>query len=89
MTSLFNVVALIHSFDTLEVRQVSKRAEDPFLQFSPQLLYRDQEVDSAHAPLLYGPYVLYASLDGNWYRVNYEAARKKEDPFPLPASGSW
>jgi hypothetical protein len=48
-------------------------------------------VDSAHAPLLYGPYVLYASLDGNWYRVNYEeAARKKKERIQVPFTrGEW
>jgi hypothetical protein len=31
MSSLYNVVALVHSYDTLEVRHVEKQAEDPFL----------------------------------------------------------
>jgi hypothetical protein len=26
----------------------------------------------SHPPLLYGPYVIYAALDGNWYRVRYD-----------------
>jgi hypothetical protein len=71
LTSLYNVVAIIHSAHVLEVWQVSRRTEDPFLQFRP--LYRATNVDTNHAPLLYGPYVVFrAMLDGAWMRVQYE-----------------
>ena len=88
MTSLYNVVALIHSYDVLELRLVSRRSEDPFIQF-PRVLYSDREVDSAHTPLLYGPYVLYASLDGNWYCVNYEAVKQKKERIQVPFTSDW
>ena len=77
LTSLYNVVALIHSHFVLEVCKVERREDDPFLRF--HLLYRTQMVDAAHAPLLYGPYVIFASLGGNWYRVKYDGTAMAED----------
>jgi hypothetical protein len=35
-------------------------------------LYRYKGADCDHPPLLYGPYVIFAGLDGIWYRVLYD-----------------
>jgi hypothetical protein len=72
MMSLYNVVALIHSYDVLEVRLVEKIAHDPFIQLQEPPLYRTNLADLAHPPLLYGPYIIYAALDGKWNRVRYD-----------------
>jgi hypothetical protein len=64
MTSLYNVVALVHSYGTLEVRHVEKQ---PFLRF--RTVFITKMVDASHRPLLYGPYGIYRSIDGSWYRV--------------------
>ncbi len=90
MTSLYNVVALIHSHQVLEVRRVERQADDPFLRF--HLLYRTQMADAAHAPLLYGPYVIFASLDGSWYRVKYDTASlddKYKEQIRVPFGTGW
>jgi len=78
LAALYNVVAVVHRHSTLEVRQVERTVSDPFIQF-PRTLWQTQDADSDHAPLLYGPYVVYASLDGNWYRVEYDKRRREED----------
>jgi hypothetical protein len=61
--------------------------EDPFVQFS--VLYQTRGVDCDHPPLLYGPYVLFAGLDGCWYRVLYDtssvAVSGVVEPFPIKA----
>jgi hypothetical protein len=72
LVSLYNVVALIHSYCILEVRLVTRIAEDPFIRFD--LLYETRGVDCEHPPLLYGPYVIFAGLDGCWYRVLYDTS---------------
>ncbi len=36
-------------------------------------------VDAARALLLYGPYVIFALLDGSWYRVKYDDTAIAED----------
>jgi hypothetical protein len=89
MTSLYNVVALIHSYSVLEVRRVERYEDDPFLRF--QLLYADQTADGSYAPLLYGPYVLYRSLDGFWYRVQYDnhAGDLVREPIKVPFKAGW
>jgi hypothetical protein len=76
MTSLYNVVAIIHSYCTLEVRRVIRIADDPFIHFN--MIYRFLGVDCDHAPLLYGPYVIFAGLDGVWYRVMYDGCASQE-----------
>jgi hypothetical protein len=85
LTSLYNVVAVIHSYCTLEVRLVTRIVEDPFIRFD--LLYQTRGVDCDHPPLLYGPYVIFAGLDGCWYRVLYDTSSVgvTEDikPFPI------
>jgi hypothetical protein len=85
LVSLYNVVAVIHSYCILEVRLVTRIAEDPFMRFD--LLYRTTGVDCEHPPLLYGPYVIFAGLDGCWYRVLYDTSSVgvTEDikPFPI------
>jgi hypothetical protein len=87
MTSLYNVVAIVHSYHVLEVRHVIRVPEDPFVQFS--VLYQTRGVDCDHPPLLYGPYVLFAGLDGCWYRVLYDtssvAVSGVVEPFPIKA----
>ncbi len=50
MTSLYNIVAIIHSYCTLEVRRAIRIAEDPFIHF--KMIYRFLGVDCDHAPLL-------------------------------------
>ncbi len=89
LTSLYNVVAMIHSFNTIEVRRVEKQEADPFIRF--QLLYRDQMADAAHEPLLYGPFVLYASLDGSWYRVRYDSPNSPpvKEELKVPFKAGW
>jgi hypothetical protein len=85
LVSLYNVVAVVHSYCILEVRLVTRIAEDPFMRFD--LLYQTRGVDCDHPPLLYGPYVLFAGLDGCWYRVMYDTSSVgvTEDikPFPI------
>jgi hypothetical protein len=105
MTSLYNVVALIHSYHVLEVRSVQKKDVDPFIHF-PNVLYSIPNVDAKHPPLLYGPYVIYASLDGNWYRVLYDTIgcikgenqddddddkkkKKKKEIIKIPLKPGW
>jgi hypothetical protein len=88
MTSLYNVVAIIHSYCTLEVRRVIRIAEDPFIHFS--MLYRFLGVDRDHAPLLYGPYVIFAGLDGVWYRVMYDGCASQErEEIKIPYHAGW
>jgi hypothetical protein len=87
LVSLYNVVAVIHSYCILEVRLVTRIADDPFMRF--EVLYQTRGVDCDHPPLLYGPYVLFAGLDGVWYRVLYDTSSVgvTEDvkPFPVRA----
>ncbi len=48
--------------------------------------------DPAHSPLLYGPYLIFASLDGNWYRVKYDTAsldNKYQEPIRVPFKAGW
>ena len=89
MSSLYNVVAVIHSYSVLEVRLVKRIAEDPFLEFA--VLYKLNNVDCDHAPLLYGPYVIFAGLDGCWYRVKYDSATSyhAKEQIKVPFHGGW
>ncbi len=89
MTSLYNVVALIHSYSVLEVRRVEKYDDDPFLRF--HLLYADQTADVSHPPLLYGPYVIYRALDGTWYRAlcDSNSAQPVREPIKVPFKAGW
>jgi hypothetical protein len=85
LVSLYNVVAMIHSYCILEVRLVTRVVEDPFIRF--EVLYQTRGVDCDHLPLLYGPYVLFAGLDGCWYRVMYDTSlvgvTEDTKPFPI------
>ncbi len=88
MTSLYNIVAIIHSYCTLEVRRVIRIAEDPFIYFN--MLYRFRGVDCDHVPLLYGPYVIFAGLDGVWYRVMYDGcASQQREEIKIPYHAGW
>ncbi len=94
MTSLYNVVALIHSYHILEVRFASQKEEDPFFQLS--LVYKATNVDCEHPPLLYGPYVIYKSLDQSWYRVLYDASAlnvknspSNKEVIQIPRHAGW
>jgi hypothetical protein len=88
MTSLYNIVAIIHSYCTLEVRRVIRIAEDPFIHFN--MLYRFLGVDCDHAPLLYGPYFIFAGLDGVWYRVMYDGCASQErEEIKIPYHAGW
>ncbi len=92
MSSLYNVVAIIHSVDVLEVRAVQRKDTDPFIQFS-DVLFRATMVDASHAPLLYGPYVVYRSQqEGAWMRVAYDvaaAADKRPERVKVPFHAGW
>lgn len=77
MTSLSNVIAIIHSYCILEVRH----------HFN--LLYRYKGVDCEHAPLLYGPYVIFAALDGLWYRVLYDGNEQVREEIKIPHLAGW
>ena len=95
MTSLYNVVAMLHSHSMLEVRRVHNHATDPFVRFDT--LYQCNDADATHKPLLYGPYLLYASLDGHWYRVLYDTPalsshtsnKKTKTLIKLPHKANW
>jgi hypothetical protein len=90
LTSLYNVIAIIHSYSILEVRQVVRISSDPFMTFNP--LYTCKNVDFECAPLLYGPYVVFATLDGSWYRVNYDGISGgdcKKELIKLPYYAGW
>jgi hypothetical protein len=88
MTSLYNVVAIIHSYCTLEVRRVIRIADDPFIHF--KMIYRFLGVDCDHAPLLYRPYVIFAGLDGVWYRVMYDGCDTQErEEIKIPYHAGW
>jgi hypothetical protein len=88
MTSLYNIVAIIHSYCTLEVRRVIRIADDPFIHF--KMIYRFLGVDCDHAPLLYGPYVIFAGLDGIWYRVMYDGCASQErEEIKIPHHAGW
>jgi hypothetical protein len=89
MTSLYNVVALVHSYHVLEVRKVSRVSDDPFVHFT--VVFQTTSVDCDHPPVLYGPYVIFAGLDGCWYRVKYDSSgmwslpTKEETTIPYHA----
>ena len=90
MASLFSIVALIHTYSTLEVRQVFNTADDPFFRF--ELLYRFHDVDCDHCPLLYGPFVIFAGLDGAWYRVLYDgfnSGGQEREEIEIPGYAGW
>jgi hypothetical protein len=87
MTSLFNVVALIHSHDKLEVRHVEKQQDDPFLHF--RIVYQTRLADESHRPLLYGPYLIFRSLDGSWYRVMYDSVAQHKELIKIPFKAGW
>jgi hypothetical protein len=53
MTSLYNVVAFVHSYHGLEVRKVSRVSDDPFVHFT--VVFQTTGVDCDHPPVLYGP----------------------------------
>ena len=76
LTSAYNVVAMMHSYSVLEVRRVIRIADDPFIGF--EILYRYNCVDCDHAPLLYGPFVVFAGLDGLWYQVMYDGFEESD-----------
>jgi hypothetical protein len=47
-------------------------------------------VDNQHAPLLYGPYVIFRELqDGRWVRVHYESKEKHKQLIKLPYHAGW
>ncbi len=92
MTFLYNVVALVLSYYILEVRLVSRVQEDPFIRST--LLYQTKGVNCDQAPLLYGPYVIFAGLDGFWYRVKYDGGRSSKlkpnkEEIRLPRHAGW
>jgi hypothetical protein len=84
MTSLYNVVAWIYEHHVLEVCLVTKQNEDPFVNLDT-VLYTVSGVDKDHAPLLYGPYCVYKSLDGHFYRVEYDLGVASTTRKPHPA----
>ena len=87
MVSLYNVVALVHSHHILEVRHVTRIEQDPFIRL--QTIYKAAAVDSRFPPLLYGPYVIYQTLEGSWVRVQYDGSRKAETVIKIPYRAGW
>ncbi len=90
LSALYNVVAIMHSYSVLEIRRVEKQDNDPFLRFT--LLYRTQMVDFSPPPMLYGPYVIFRSIDdGNWYRVLYDSPtdEKYKELIRVPFKAGW
>jgi hypothetical protein len=87
MTSLFNVVAFIHSYHVLEVRLVVRQPEDPFIRFAT--VYQTNGADCERELLLYGPYVIFAGLDGCWYRVLYDNHAKVKEELTVPGRPGW
>ena len=72
MTSLYNIVAIVlPDTYTLEVRAVTKTEFDPFIRF--RLVFKEGNIDPQHRPLLYGGFVLFATLRGEWKRARYDA----------------
>jgi hypothetical protein len=83
MASLFNIVAIIHSYHILEVKCAQKIETDPFLQLNT--LYKTNNVDCEHPPLLFGPYVLFKCLDGMFYKVSYESSSFIREEIYIPS----
>lgn len=83
LVSLYNVVAMMHSYSTLEVKRVERKSVDPFVAFSSLVLFKTTSADPEYAPLLYGPYCIYRGLDGTWYRVLYDHQEHHASPLPI------
>jgi hypothetical protein len=79
---LFNVVAVVCSFNILEVRRAEKTEYDPFLKF--ELLFGVEGVNPDSRPLLFGPFVLYQLLDGSWHRAMYDASNRESEMVKIP-----
>jgi hypothetical protein len=89
MVGMYNVVVIVHSYNVLEIRSVAQKAEDPYVEF-PSILHCVQGVDADHAPLLYGPYCIYKSLNGSWYRVRYEGTNEPQrELIKVPYKAGW
>ena len=88
LTAQYNVVALIHSQHVPEVRNVTRRPDDPFLSF-PRVLFHTRLADPDYAPLFYGPYCIYRSLDATWYQVIYEQPQNLREPIQIPFRAGW
>jgi len=74
LTGLYNVLAMMVE-NTLCLYHVTTTSLDPFVQWDnqqDQLLFQDQLADARYTPLLYGPYVVYRRLDGDWVQVLYD-----------------
>ncbi len=82
LVSLFNVVAIVHSYNILEVRRVEKAEYDPFLKF--ELLLAVEGVNPDSRPLLFGPFVFYQLLDGSWHCAMYDASDKQSEALKVP-----
>jgi hypothetical protein len=59
--------------------------------FAFRTVYKTKMVDASHKPLLYGPYVIFRSIDCNWYRVRYDSAsdEKQKEQLKVPFKGAW
>lgn len=85
VVGLYNVVAICHSYHILEIRHVMhRRNEDPFIHVS-KVVFEERNVDTSHRPLLYGPFVIYRTLDGHWYRVRYDISLQAQRDSDGPA----
>ena len=82
MISLYNVLAIVYSHNILEVWHIARIKDDPYIRF--ESLFRHIGVDSRHAPLLYGPYVIYQSFEGTWYKHNYEQQGSRSTLVKMP-----
>jgi hypothetical protein len=87
MVSLYNVLAIIYSHNVLEVWQIIRISDDPYLHF--QSVWKYTGVDSRNPPLLYGPYVVYQSFDGTWYKQRYDPVEKKGELVKVPFHAGW
>lgn len=90
LVGLYNVVAIIHSYHILEVRLVCKVEHDPFIAF--KILYSTPDIDCCFRPLLYGPFVIFAGLDGLWYRVQYDVGvgeKHLKEIVKIPFHAGW
>jgi hypothetical protein len=83
MVSLFNIIAIVHSYHILEVKLASNTERDPFVQLNT--LYTTNNVDCEHPPLLFGPYVIFKCLDGTFYRISYESSSFVQEEIRIPS----
>lgn len=88
LSGLHNVVATMTEHSVLRVIEVEPRDADPFIRMS-NVLFEDKMADVQHAPLLYGPYVMYRRLDGKWVRLQYDGPVQRKLEIRIPNKAGW